>query len=157
MIRPSRTAPILALVVLPLLVAACGSSPKTPPPRAVPTTTSTTAPVITSPNVTIGGKTYSVPSEGGGIPIKSLADTGQQVVYTSSGFLPRTLYSSLQTPVVWTNLSAKPLRLSLEHVGLAPVTIPVGGTYSWTPNVLDFAYESSTGDGGIVNVGAFGS
>ena len=37
------------------------------------------------------------------------------------------------------------------------MTIATGATYSWTPNVLDFGYKSSTGDVGIVNVGAFGS
>ena len=58
---------------------------------------------------------------------------------------------------MWTNLSPKPLVLTLMNVGVAPVTIATGATYSWTPNVLDFGYKSSTGDAGIVNVGAFGS
>jgi hypothetical protein len=123
----------------------------------VGSTTSTTAQVIAGATVTISGKSYNVPSEGGGIPIKPYSDTGQQIIYTSSGFLPRTLYSSLHTPVVWTNLSTKPVVLTLEHVGVAPVTIAVGATYSWTPNVLAFGYQSSNRDFGYVNVGAFGS
>jgi hypothetical protein len=163
MITRSRITLLLACVVAPVIVAACGSSSPSSSSSGAPasgrstTTTSTTAQVIASPTVTIDGKTYNVPSEGGGIPIKPSSDTGQQIVYTSSGFLPRTLYSSLQTPVVWTNLSSKPLVLALEHVGVASVTIAVGASYSWTPNVLGFAYRSSTGDAGIVNVGAFGS
>jgi hypothetical protein len=163
MMTRSRITLLLACVVGPMIVAACGSSSPSSSSAGAPTsgrsttTTSTTAQVIASPTVTIDGKTYNVPSEGGGIPIKPSADTGQQIIYTSSGFLPRTLYSSLQTPVVWTNLSSKPLVLTLEHVGLAPVTIATGATYSWTPNVLGFGYKSSTGDFGIVNVGAFGS
>jgi hypothetical protein len=156
----SRIILLLALLVVPMIAAACSSSPSSPSSGASPTvqsTTSTTAQVISSPTVTIGGKTYTVPSEGNGIPIKPYSDTGQQIIYTSSGFLPRTLYASLQTPVVWTNLSAKPLVLTLEHVGVAPVTVAVGGTYSWTPNVLAFGYKSSKGYAGFVNVGAFGS
>jgi hypothetical protein len=156
----SRILLLLALLVVPMIAAACSGSPSSPPSGASPTvqsTTSTTAQVISSPTVIIEGKTYTVPSEGGGVPIKPYSDTGQQIIYTSSGFLPRTLYASLQTPIVWTNLSSKPLVLTLEHVGVAPVTVAVGGTYSWTPNVLAFGYKSSKGDAGFVNVGAFGS
>ena len=156
----SKTTLFLAIVLAPLIAAGCSSSPSSPSaqaPTTVRSTTSTTAQVIAGATVTIDGKSYNVPSEGGGIPIKPYSDTGQQIIYTSSGFLPRTLYSSLHTPVVWTNLSNKPLVLTLEHVGVAPVTIAVGATYSWTPNVLAFGYASSTGDFGYVNVGAFGS
>ena len=31
---------------------------------------------------------------------------------------------------------------------MAPVNVAVGGTYSWTPNVLAFGYNSSKGDSG---------
>ena len=154
----SRIALIVVLLVTPLIAAACSSSPGSPSSSSptVRSTTSTTAQVIGSSTITIGGKSYDVPSEGGGIPIKPYSDTGQQIIYTSSGFLPRTLYASLHTPIVWTNLSPKPLVLTLVDVGVAPVTLATGATYSWTPNVLDFGYKSSTGDAGIVNVGAFG-
>jgi hypothetical protein len=150
----------VALLVTPLIVAGCSSSPSSSSSSASGATvrtnpTTTTAQVIQAPTVTINGKTYDVPTDQGN-PITPLNDTGQQIVYTSTGFLPYTLYSSLQTPVVWTNLSPKPLVLTLLHTGVAPVTIPVGGTYSWTPNVLDFGYAAQNGDAGIVNVGAFG-
>ena len=96
----------LVLLATPVIAAACSSSPSTPSSGvSQSTTTSTTAQVIASSTITIGGKVYDVPSEGGGIPIKPYSDTGQQIIYTSSGFLPRTLYASLHTPVVWTNLS----------------------------------------------------
>jgi hypothetical protein len=160
MTRP-RVALVLSCLVTPMIAAACGSSTPSSSSSGTSTTvrstTSTTAQVIASPTVIIDGKSYNVPSEGGGIPIKPSADTGQQIIFTSSGFLPRMLFSSLQTPVVWTNLSSKPLVLTLEHVGLAPMTIATGASYSWTPNVLAFGYKSSTGDAGVVNVGAFGS
>jgi len=153
----SRITLILALLVTPVIAAACSASPSSPSSSpTVRSTTSTTAQVIGSSTISIGGKTYDVPSESGGIPIKPYSDSGQQIIYTSSGFLPRTLYASLHTPIVWTNLSPKPLVLTLLNVGVAPVTIATGATYSWTPNVLDFGYKSSTGDAGVVNVGAFG-
>jgi len=147
------------VLLLPLAVAvtACGSTPaKSTTPTTVKAVTTTTAQPIVAKSVTIDGKAVAVPTEDGTDPIKPFSDTGQQVVLTASGFLPRTLYSALKTPVVFTNLTSHPVVLTLEHVGVAPVTIPAGGSYSWTPNVLDFGYVSSTKDSGTVNVGAFG-
>jgi hypothetical protein len=151
--------PLLAgLLVLSVVAAACGS-PKakssTPPTAAV---TTTTAKAITTPTVTLNGATFPVPTETGGTtPIQTFADTGQQVVLSPSGFLPRTLYAALHQPVVFTNLTSKVVTLTIGNVGLAPVQLQPGGHYEWTPNVLAFGYKSSTGDAGIVNVGAFSS
>jgi hypothetical protein len=151
----------LSLSLLAVATAACAtpssSGQSSGTSTTVQPTTTTTAQVIATSTVTIDGKTYPVPTENGTDPIKPFGDTGQQVVYVSSGFLPRTLYSASSTPVVWTNLSPHPLTLSILHVGLAPVTIPVGGTYSWKPTALQFAYTSQNKDVGIVEVGAFGN
>jgi len=164
--RPVRArvgAPLVlaALIGLSLMAAACGGSSSATPPSTKPpaptTTTSTTAPAITTPTVTINGTTYSVPTESPGMPINPLQDTGQQVVLTSGGFLPRTLYSAMEKPVVFTNLTAKPITLTLTDIpGVAPVVIAPGGSWSWVPNALQFAYRASTGDWGLVEVGAFG-
>ena len=150
--------PFLAsLLVLAVLAGACGSTPKaksTTPPTAV---TTTTAKAIAAPTVTLNGSSFPVPTETVGTPIQPYADTGQQVVLSPTGFLPRTLYAALHDPVVFTNLTSKVVTLTVENVGLAPVKIQPGGHYAWTPNVLAFGYKSSTGDAGIVNVGAFSS
>ena len=160
MIRRPRTAPFLALLAMPMIAAACSSSPSSPSSGAAPaarSTTSTTAQVIGSSTMTIGGKAYDVPSEGGGIPIKPYSDTGQQIIYTSSGFLPRTLYASLHTPVVWTNLSPKPLVLTLEHVGVCSGDHCDGRDLLVDAERARLRLQVVDGDAGVVNVGAFGS
>jgi len=160
--RRAHTAPgVLAFLIgLAVVVSACGgaaSSTATTKPPAPTTTTSTTAPQITTPTVTVNGSAITVPRETPGIPIQALQDTGQQVVLTSGGFLPRTLYAALQTPIVWTNLTDKTVTISLVSVpGVAPATVAPGATWSWVPTELAFHYKASTGDWGIVYVGAFG-
>jgi hypothetical protein len=154
-------------LVIPMLfafgsvVAACSSSPSSPSAKATTTTkptTTTTAQVIVSPTLTIDGKTVKVPTEDGTDPIKSFGDTGQQVLLTSSGVLPLSLYASQNQPVTWTNLTSHPVTLTLVHVpGVAPQVIAPGGSYSWNPvNVLSFAYTSSAGGHGAVYSGVFG-
>jgi len=145
------------LLALAASLSACSSSPSNGTGAAsAKSTTTTTAQVIVSSSVTIDGKSVVVPTEDGKDPIKPFGDTGQQIILTSTGVLPRSLYSSLHQPVVWTNLTSQPVTLTIEHVGLAPVTVQPGATYSWTPNVLSFGYTSSAGGSGYVYPGAFG-
>ena len=42
----------------------------------------------------VNGKSVNVPTEDGTKPIFSRIDTGQQVIYTSKGFLPPYLFRS---------------------------------------------------------------
>jgi len=150
----------LLLASVGLLAASCSSSsssgsPKPSTPNASPTTT---AQVIESQTVTIDGKTVPVPTEDGTDPIKPYGDTGQQVILSSSGVLPRSLYASLDQPVVWTNLTSKPVTLTLNHVpGVAPQVIQPGRSWSWNPvGQLSFSYTSSAGGTGYVYSGVFG-
>ena len=157
----SRVLLFVASVGLALTVAACGTSTASTPTAAKgtappPPVTTTTAQVITTPTVTIGGKTYPVPTDGDSATITPYSDSGQQIVLTASGALPRTLYTALKTPIVFTNLTAHPLTLTIEHVGIPPATIASGETFSYTPTVLAFGYKASNGASGIVNVDAFG-
>jgi hypothetical protein len=152
---------VLVLSLLGLLAAACSSSPSarstSPPPSS--TTTSTTAQVISSSTVTIGGQTVNVPTEGGANPIKPYGDTGQQIILSSTGVLPRSLYASLDQPVTWTNLTAHPVTLTLKNVpGVPPKVIAPGSSFSWNPvNQLSFTYSSSAGGTGFVYSGVFGN
>jgi hypothetical protein len=148
----------LATLASGVALAACSSTPSRPTTApTVRSTTTTTAASLTTGTIVLNGKSYPVPSEAGTRPITPFADTGEQVVLTSSGFLPRTLYASTQQAVVFTNLTTKPVTLTIEDVGLKPAVLQPGATYHWIPNVLAFGYKSSTGDGGIVQVGAFPS
>jgi FtsP/CotA-like multicopper oxidase with cupredoxin domain len=161
-----RFRPVLVLLV-PLagaLGAACSSSGPSPiaaskSDSAPKSTTTTTAQVISSSTVTINGQPVKVPTEDGTDPIKPFGDTGQQVILSSSGVLPRSLYASLNEPVTWTNLTDHPVRLTLQHVpGVSPQTIQPGTSYSWNPvNQLSFSYSSSSGGTGFVYSGVFGN
>jgi hypothetical protein len=151
-----------AIAVLALLgLAGCGGTPsaqKDPPKKAatpIPRTTTTTAPPISAPTVVIGGKSVAVPTDDG-TPITPLQDSGQNVVLTTKGFLPRVLYSSRSTEVVYTNLTPRTVTIRFPHSpASAPATIAPGASYSYTPRSMQYEYTSSTGDAGYVVVGAF--
>jgi hypothetical protein len=152
---------VFALPLLGLLAAACSSSPSSgsAAPSTPKSTTTTTAQVIASSSVTINGHTVNVPTEDGTDPIKAFGDTGQQVILTSSGVLPRSLYAGQNQPVTWTNLTSKPVTLTLNHVpGVSPQVIQPGASYSWNPvNTLSFSYTSSAGGTGLIYSGVFGN
>jgi hypothetical protein len=140
-----------------LALASCGSSPaqkSSSPPKAVRTTTTTGA-EITTPTVTINGHVFQVPTESGSQPIHQIDDSGQQIILTSHGVLPQQLFSAVSTPVTWTNLTDKTLTVTLVDTGQPAKQLPPGGSFTWTPNVLDFGYTVSDGDKGGVNVGSF--
>ena len=101
---------VAAALLSGAVVSACGGAAKAltsskATTTSPPVSTSTTAQAITTPTVQINGSTYNVPTETGTTPIDPLQATGQNVVFTPTGFLPRTLYSSLNTPIIYTNLS----------------------------------------------------
>jgi len=97
--RYRSTLLIPLLLLLGVFAAACSSSPSGSSATATtkPVTT-TTAQVIVATTVTIDGKTVKVPTEDGTDPIKSFGDTGQQVILTSTGVLPLSLYASQDKP-----------------------------------------------------------
>src|ERR1700722_9899972 len=154
---PRRWFVCLSGIAAALLLAACGSSPaekSSSPPKVVSTTTTTGA-EVTTPTMTINGHTLQVPTEGGTQPIHQVTDTGQQIILTATGALPQQLFSAVSTPVTWTNLTNRTVTVTVTGGGHSPQSIPPGGPYTWTPNVLDFGYVVSNGDKGGVNVGAF--
>jgi hypothetical protein len=145
---------VLILAAFGLCLAACGgSSPKAAPHPA--TTTTTTAPQITSSTITLGGTEYPVPTEGGSRPIPSGNATGQQVILTAKGFLPRELFAPSHKPVVFTNLTDHTVTLTFEVTSQGPpATLAPGQSTSFVPRATQFTYQSSTHYGGIVVVGA---
>lgn len=161
-VRSARRVGTGAIVVSALLgLAACGGTPsaqKDPLKKdatTIPKTTTTTAPPISTPTVVIGGKSVTVPTDDG-TPITPLQDSGQNVVLTTKGFLPRVLYSSRSTEVVYTNLTPRAVTIQFPHSPASPpATIAPGASYSYTPRSMQYEYTSSTGDAGYVVVGAF--
>ncbi len=146
-------------VMAALGAAACGSSATATPSTSRSTTTTSIPPAaLKGPTVTIDGKAYPVPTEFGTTPIDPTSDTGQQIIITSKGFLPYHLFADLNTPIVWTNLSSKPVRISFEYSAVRSPEIPPGGTFTYSSkDVYSFVYRSSTGYRGSVDIGAFQS
>jgi hypothetical protein len=153
--RPALVA-VAALAGVSLL-AACGSTP--PHKAATPPTVATTSsvPAITTPTVILNGKSVTVPTENPGVPITPGVATGQEVVFTDKGFLPAVLYAALKTPVTFTNLSSKTVKINLVGTGYPITSLAPGASFSWTPDDLQFEYMATGGFHGKAEVGAFQS
>lgn len=157
MTKTNRLLLVAAFAASTVTFAACSSSPSKSAATATTThdVTTTTAQVIASATVTLNGKTYPVPVEQPGAPIKPYSDTGQQVVLTSSGFLPYQLYASPGEAVVVTNLTPKTVTINTVSTEAPPHVLAPGASFSFKPTVLAYGYASSTGKHSVVNVGAF--
>jgi hypothetical protein len=164
---------LCALGGLPLLAAACSS---TPSPAAAPTTTSSRAatpatttpshstttshptqhPQTTTPTTTIDGHSYVVPTDGKK-PISPAVDSSGQIVLTDKGFAPQQEIAGLNEKITWTNLSSNPVTIAFSHMpGTTPHQLPVGGTFTYSsPTLINFEYVSSSGFQGNVSIGAF--
>jgi hypothetical protein len=134
------------LVALAVVVSACSSS--TPPNAAASgaVSTTTTAPAITSVTVIVNGKSVTVPTEANGIPIEQHISTGQNVVYTAKGFLPYWLFAASGQPIVFTNLSSKPVTIEVPPTENPAFTIQPGQSYSLTPEpsgIDQFQYRTA--------------
>jgi hypothetical protein len=164
---------LCALGGLPLLAAACSSSPS---PAAAPTTTTTSHSTshstqhppttatshptqhgqTTTPTVMINGHSYAVPTNGKK-PIDAAVDSSGQIVLTDKGFVPQEEIAGLKQTITWTNLSSNPVTISFSHMpGTTPHQLPVGGTFTYSsPTLINFEYVSSSGFQANVSIGAF--
>jgi hypothetical protein len=149
---------VAVLAVSGALLTACGGPGKAavaPNPNGqATTTTSTTAPPITTSTVVVGGKRIAVPTDSGK-PITPLQDAGTNVVVTTGGFLPRTLYAPTKTPVVFTNLTPNAVTITFPHTPNRAAVIAPGASFTFMPDELALVYRSSTGDFGFLTVGVF--
>jgi len=161
---------LCALGGLPLLAAACSSTPSraagptttTTSRAAAPTTTTTSLPTshphqqTTTPTVTINGQSYKVPTNGKK-PIDAAVDSSGQIVLTDKGFIPQQEIAGLKQTITWTNLSSNPVTIAFSHMpGTSPHQLPVGGTFTYSsPTLINFEYVSSSGFQGNVSIGAF--
>jgi hypothetical protein len=146
---------LVALGGLSLVASACSNSPS---PAAAPTTTTSSAPTpqLTTPTVTIDGRTYQVPTSGGR-PVDPAVDSSGQIILTDKGFLPYQENVNLNQPITWTNLSSHPVTISFLHMpGSTGHRLPVGGSFTYSsPTLQTFVYVSSSGHRGVVSIGAF--
>jgi hypothetical protein len=164
-----------AVLALCCALGACGSSPKatdaTKPtattsasttPTTSPGSTTTTAKIpLTGPSVTkidgsktvaVGGRTVTVPTDGGK-PIVQGVDDGQQIVISATGFLPERLYSDPGSAIIWTNLTNQPQQILFDAFSVTSPVIPPGGSWSWkTQDSESIAYRSASGLSAVVTV-----
>ena len=145
------------VAALAVAASACGGGGPAKSAAAPVASTTSTAPQVTTPTVTINGKSVNVPTEDGTKPIFSRIDTGQQVIYTTKGFLPAYLFGATGQPIIFTNLTEKPVTVSFLGTTSKPETIAPGASYSFLADVLQFQYRASNGDHGKAQIGAFNS
>ena len=111
------------IATLAVAVSACGGGVPAKSAAAPAAPTTSTAPQVTTPTVTVNGRSVNVPTEDGAKPIFSRIDTGQQVIYTSKGFLPAYLFAATGQPITFTNLTDDPVTVSFVGTGAKSATI----------------------------------
>jgi hypothetical protein len=131
-----------------------GSTSTTSTTSTTTASPATTAPVVNT-YVTLNGKRFEVPTERPGHPISPIKDVGQQIVVMRGGLFPKTLYAFRNKPIVWTNLTDRPIRVAFSHFPLSKGSgeIAPGGTFSYTVhNDTVIAYATTSGLSGILAV-----
>jgi hypothetical protein len=148
-----RVAAACALAVL--LATSCSTAPSGPDPsKSIPKPT--IPPSIASSTVVIDGKSVVVPVEeySPNRPIKPLTDTGQQIIISSSGLLPRTLFAPSPVALTWTNLTTQPVTVTFAGSGISSGAITPGGSWTYrTDRQLSIGYGTTNGYHGQVSVG----
>jgi hypothetical protein len=141
-----------ALVLTGGALGLSGCSSPSSNPNAPSTSTSTTAAPITSSVVTISGKKVTVPTDQPGYPISPYQTKGVNIIITSSGVLPRTLYATPTKPVRFTNLTSNTVNVVVNITkNTKPFPIAPGASYTYTPKgALQFTFTTTTHKSGIV-------
>ena len=143
---------LLAALAVSVACAACSSAGGTGTTTRPPATGTST----TISYVTVNGKRLPVPTERPGRPISPVSDVGQQIVIMQRGLYPKTLYAFRGKPIVWTNLTDRPVRVLFSHYPLSrgSGSIAPGGTFSYTVhNNTAVSYATTSGAFGVVAVG----
>jgi hypothetical protein len=107
--------------------------------------------------VVVDGKRVILPTELGGAPIDPVRGMGQNVLLTSSGPWPQQLFARSSSPVVFTNVTADPIKITFVSSPVKPFVVPpAGGTGSWKPTgLISMAYKDSRGGSGNLSVDMF--
>ena len=160
--RSARLITGLAFIALAGILSSCSSTSS-----ATSSTTSTSlyvrkiqppAPEVAALTMTINGKTVFVPRQeySQERPIFATQDQGQQVLITDKGQLPQVLYAPVPATITWTNLTTKPVTLSIQVASAwrPSQVIEPGGHYSLSvTSDLNVETVTSTGWSGSVAVG----
>lgn len=148
-----------ALMVVGVGAASCSSSTKTAASTSTEPSTTTSIPATPIPpgTVTINGQSVTVPTNVPNQAIPSSTGTGQNVIITDKGMLPHQLFVNSTKPIVFTNLTNKPVSLRPvygTYFNSGP--IQPGGTYTFTPSfTVNIPYVSSTHFKALLTIGAF--
>jgi len=143
--RGRAAAPLLVLAGAGLL-AGCSTASAGTTTTTRPAASSTTTTTLPPRYVVVGGKRVEVPSERDNVPIHASTDEGQQVIIEAHGFVPRVLYAMPTASVVWTNLTNKTQRITLDNGQVHSGPIPPGGKFVWNYHrAISFRYTSASG------------
>lgn len=147
-----------------LALGACGSGPSgssgststtstSPATAAVHVTGPSVQQILHSTQVVVDGKSVAVPYQIGTRPVSPIYDTGQHVLITVGGLLPKELFSARTYPVVWTNLTDQPQQVVFEHLPVTSPVIPPGGTWTFTSvSAQSISYHTHSGMHGVVQI-----
>lgn len=178
MIPTGRTGPpisrrrrgrLVAVVAgLMTVAAACSAAPSSTPSASNTARTTESPPASDSASPSTGGAVTSttldagrvvaapstpttVPHERGVRPINPTVDNGQQILITSSGFVPAQLFADVTKPVVWTNLSGTTQQVIFDVFPVHSPPIPPGAQFIWQPSTtVDIGYHSASGTKGAL-------
>ena len=121
----------------------CGSSGTS---NASSATGSTPAPTST---ITPPASTGQVESTSTAVPSRlpdPQFDHGQTIYIGAQSLRPNVLVSDLGKPVVWRNDTGHSVQLVFDHVEIAPVTIPAGSSFVYTPpTAVSMTYHVTAG------------
>lgn len=152
--RPSRPAPLLAVIALALVGLLAGCSTRTSASTTSSSTSSTTLAITTTTihyvprYVSVGGRIVLMPTEDHHEPIQAYSNFGQNVIITSQGFEPSKLYAVRTSPVVFTNLTDQTQEVVFYHVPGTPNSGPIapGGHYTFNYRfALALVYGNKSG------------
>lgn len=107
--------------------------------------------------VVVGGKQIILPTEVDGNAVTEQRATGQQVLLTASGPWPQQLFAHSSSPIVFTNVTDAPVKVTFEHYPVPTHTVePAGGTWVWkAPGLISINYKDSRGGSGNLSVDVF--
>jgi hypothetical protein len=94
-----------------------------------------------SPNVT--GSTADPPSPSASRAIDPNVDAGQRIEIHPGAFYPAQLIAVVNQPIVWANLTSKPVEVVFDSGTVRSGEIQPGGTFSYTSNAaVSVAYHA---------------
>jgi hypothetical protein len=142
-----------ALLIVAITFAACSSANSASGSSTTPSSATTSGGSTSTSDFYPSGHIVpkpdtptTVPREAVGQPVTPDIAAGQQIIITSNGFWPKTLYANFEVAITWTNLSGHPQKVSFDHIPVSSGLIPAGAQFVWKTH-FGGSYTYSTASG----------